>query len=608
MVTVRFARRAGCTRHKCLSYATRACAVAVCIEGSAVATPGYCPAATPFYAEPRMALWNSCYDPESTHDEYEQDASNWSPDERTPLGRVASFERILSVATIDVDVSGDRVAAAERGGAVWVLTDRAKTRLAAPRLVEAGTSPIEIFVNSFTPRFDAKDGSLVLFGFGSTVFCGIGSEEGEMWKWRWRERWVPELHSYEPSKTDRMSREPKAPVPELADLWSESDTKRQDGTGRFWRAGPVGSYVYDHAKWWQVADAPSSVHSMAAQGKDRVWISSAYGLYRGLLLPTITPVDLPRRAPILETGPHPSPMVGMPLAETELANLTVQRVSLKVQGAAPLTSASWVMASPDQTLHFVDRKRIVVLDKGIATSYSQAASAAQPLAFAKGDSWLLSKSDIVRVHLSKVSATRPVAFSPNALAMTDDAGWLATCREADANPTAMKWNGTNWSDVPEFPRACYNSVALAGRDSAWMVGGLRTTKSWPTGAGILVHATGNSLQAYRVPEGALLSVAALSPDEIYAGGYDGLLVHRRGSAQTALRVHGDPWILALATKGDIVAIVGEGLVGVLKGGQLFRVPARLLPAGTWQSAAFDSTGSLWVVGDPGILQISLRLR
>jgi len=166
----------------------------------------------------------------------------------------------------------------------------------------------------------------------------------------------------------------------------------------------------------------------------------------------------------------------------------------------------------------------------------------------------------------------------------------------------MKWNGQTWRDVPEFPQACYHSVTLSGHDSAWMVGELQTGQL----GGVLVRATGSSVQAFSVPEGALVTVAALSADEIYAGGYDGLLVHRRGSAQTALRVHGDPWILALVADGDRVAIVGERLVGVLKGGQLFRVPTRLLPMGTWQSAAFDSTGALWVVGDPGILQISLR--
>jgi hypothetical protein len=297
-------------------------------------------------------------------------------------------------------------------------------------------------------------------------------------------------------------------------------------------------------------------------------------------------------------------MAGTPLPETELANATVQRVSLKIQGAEPLNSASWVMAGPDQTLHFADRKRVVVLDKGIATSYSpeEASRAAQPLAFSKGDSWLLSDNDIVQYRQSKVSATSPMAFSQNALAMTDDAGWLVTCREVDSNPTAMKWNGQTWRDVPEFPQACYHSVTLSGHDSAWMVGELQTGQL----GGVLVRATGSSVQAFSVPEGALVTVAALSADEIYAGGYDGLLVHRRGSAQTALRVHGDPWILALVADGDRVAIVGERLVGVLKGGQLFRVPTRLLPMGTWQSAAFDSTGALWVVGDPGILQISLR--
>jgi len=99
----------------------------------------------------------------------------------------------------------------------------------------------------------------------------------------------------------------------------------------------------------------------------------------------------------------------------------------------------------------------------------------------------------------------------------------------------------------------------------------------------------------------------LSPDEVYAGGYDGLLVHRRGSAQTAFRVHGDPWVMALAVKVDLVAVAGESLVGVIKAGQLFRVPARMLPVGTWRSAAFDSTGVLWAVGDPGIVRVSFRL-
>jgi hypothetical protein len=562
-----------------------------------------------------MALWNRCYNPKNHTDD---DASHWLTEANVPLAKVGSFERILPIPTNELDALGDRIAVAESEGAVWVLTERSKTKLAPPKLIAEGTYPI----GGFTPRFDPKDGSLVLLGFGTTAWCG--GSEGE-WRWRWRDRWVLESDPFKPVRVDFTSQEPKGLFPELPGFESEwGPTKRQDGMGRFWLVGSKGAYVYDHAKWWQVADAPSSVTSMAAQGKDRVWISSAYGLYRGSLLPAILPVDPLRPVPLFETGPHPSPMVGTPLPETELADATVHRVSLKIQGtddatvhrvslkiqgAEPLTSASWVMADTENALHFVDRKRIVVLKQGTATSYTvaQVASAAQPFAFAKGDSWLLSNSDIVRVHLSKVRATSPVAFSPNALAMTDDAGWLVTCRPADSNPTEMKWNGTNWSNVPEFPRACYHSVTLSGRDSAWIVGGLRASGLWPTGEGILVHATSSSLQAFRVPEGALLTVAALSADEIYAGGYDGLLVYRRGSAQTTFRVNGDPWILALVANGNRVAVVGEGLVGVLKGGQLFNVPARLLPLGTWRSAAFDSTGALWVVGDPGILQISLRM-
>ncbi len=600
---------AGFTRstYKFPFWAIGLCAMSICAAVRAVEKPGYCATQSgPIGSDPRVAVRNSCYDPKRHDEEPSRDSLN---ETFAPRARVvASFERILSVPTGEIDVSGERVAVAEPGGEVWLLTDRAKTRLAPPENVEAGDFTIDDFISRFTPRFDPKDGALVLFGLGTTVFCGGG--DGEIWKWRWRGHWVQEFHSFGPTKSDVPSREPKGPFPEFSGYESDEEpTKRQDGKGRFWLVGPKGAYVYDHAKWWQVVDAPSSISSMAAQGNDRVWISSAYGLYRGSLLSSITPVEPQRRVPLLETGPHPSPMVGTPLTETELADATVQRVSLKIQGAEPLISASWVMAGPDQTVYFGDRKRIVVLKQGITTSYSQAkaAAAAQPLAFAKGDSWLLSNNDIVRYRQLKVNATIPVAFSSNSLAMTDDAGWLVTCRAADPNPTAMKWNGTTWSNVPEFPQACYHSVTVSGRDSAWMVGGLRASGLWPTGEGILVHAAGNSVQAYRIPEGALVTVAALSADEIYAGGYDGLLVHRRGSAQTALRVQGDPWILALVANGDRVAIVGEGLVGVLKGRRLFRLPAQQLPMGTWQSAAFDSTGALWVVGDPGILQISLRM-
>jgi len=577
------------------------CIMTVCMTSQSAEPSSYCTFGDP-PRDQRMAIWNEC---RNAAYENVEDVSNAA---LAPRVRVAVVERILAVPTGELDVSGDRVAVAERGGAVWVLTDRAKSRLPPPKF-----EPIEkqgAWFASFVPRFDPKDGSLVLLGLGGTAHCGGGDAT---WRWRWRDGWVLESDystSERPTQADPYAREPKGPFPGFTELGNfQATTMRQDARGRFWLVGDGNAYIHDHGRWWQVADAPSGIASMAAQGKDRVWISSDHGLYRATLLPSATPVDVPRRTPLNESTAPSSPPVGTPLPETGLAEATVQRVSIKVRGGAPLTAATYVIASPDQRLHFVDGRRIVVLDKGIATSYSptKAVSAVQPLALSGGDSWLLSNDDIIRSHLSKASATWQVSFSPNALAMTDEAGWLATCRPSDPNPAAMRWNGANWKDVPELPSACYRSVALGDHDSAWIVGGLIASDSWPTSDGIMIHATGSSLQAYRVPEGALLSVVALSPDEVYAGGYDGLLVHRRGPAQTAFRVHGDPWVVALAVKGDLVAVAGEGLVGVIKAGQLFRVPARMLPVGTWRSAAFDSAGVLWAVGDPGIVRVSFRL-
>jgi hypothetical protein len=585
-----------------LSYAAWACAMSMGATSWARATDVHCPSTYPPHSnDPREAVWNPCWDPE---DEVGEDAGPCADAALAPPARVGSFQRILAVPTGELDVLGDRVAVADDGGVVWVLTDRARTRLAPPKLVEERTFPL----GGYTPRFDPKDGSLVLLAHGITAWCG--GSDGE-WRWRWHGGWTLESDPFKPSRVDLASLEPQGSFPELPGYGTEwESTKRRDGMGRFWLVGARGAYIYDRGQWWQVADAPSSLDSMAVQGKDRVWLSSRHGLYRVSLQSKTIPVDPPRCAPLVEVGRPASPGVGAALPEIELAGTTVQRVSLEVRNGAPLTTASYVVRGPGRTMHFVTPFRVAVLAQGVTTQYArvEGSFAAQPLAFAQGDSWLLSHDDVIRVRLWQGNPPDPVVFRPEALAMTDDTGWLVTCRPTDPNPAAMKWDGTSWNSVPEFPRACYRAVTLGGRQSAWLVGGLRVVGSWPAGDGILVHAEGDSVQAYRIPEGALLSVAALSSDEVYAGGYDGLLVHRQGSTRTVFRVAGDPWILGLTTERDLVAVVGEGLIGVLQGKRLLRVPARLLPAGTWRSAAFDGDGGLWVVGDPGIVRVALGPR
>jgi hypothetical protein len=66
------------------------------------------------------------------------------------------------------------------------------------------------------------------------------------------------------------------------------------------------------------------------------------------------------------------------------------------------------------------------------------------------------------------------------------------------------------------------------------------------------------------------------------------------------------WILSLLAVKNTLYLAGESLVAKIEGETLSRLPPRNLPLGTWRGIAVDKQGSLWAVGDAGIVRLTPR--
>ena len=489
-----------------------------------------------------------------------------------PPARLAVFERILEVPTDDIAVLGDRVAVVERSSpapgspvAVWVISERAKVRLELPDLAFRW-DPWAARL-----RFD-RQGLLTLWMSGSTAGDSPMSAT-----WTWHGRWVENPSSTAAPPAASVGAGPAAPYP------AESTFAGTDGKHRPWVTGALGAFAFDAGAWWRAAELPQALNRIIARGSDQIWVTSSAGLYRGKLVRTEPLVA----HPLLEPRPTP-PAVAVPAPLAEFSKITtldvrIERVELPVAGGAPLSSALSVSSSRDGSLVFNERKRSVALKDGKAG---------------------LLPSNALRAHVDG-----DLLPSPSVVAEQGSGRWAFSCRDDDLLPAAMRSVGSAWTWAPEIPHACYRGATFASDGSLWAVGALRNDRiDWPIGEGLLVHATGGHAEWIRFVRSPLLAVATTPAGDVWAGGYDGELARISGSKVTAYQLPGAPWVLALQAAGNAVYAAGEGFIAKLEGNTLAIVPSQHLPPGTWRSLALDQEGTLWAVGDAGIVRLNITAK
>ncbi len=507
--------------------------------------------------------------------------------------RIATFERVLADPTAQAAVLGDQVAALDAGGRVWVIGPGDKSN-------SLGSPPIPYSVSDDC----LARGAGTRIGFGESGALWAATCVSELWQWKGR--WV---------SVSIPAELPAAPYAEFPTSVPEpigmvDFTRAMDGREQAWILNDGVAWVYAFGDWCHVIDAPRGLRDAAPQGKDILWLASDNGLYRARLhaLTEVLKGD-PLLEPTPELPPSPKQVAPLRLASSDWP-VAPKRITFSVDRAA-FDRADGVAAAPDGTLWFADRGRLIAVHDGKAQLIADkidgfAAHGLAPLSATQG--WIVWRKELQALSDGKRVAQPELLLDVSAVGIREGHGWAAACRcsaeqEEDSMPAATERTGSTWRWAPEIPHACYRAVTLAPDGSAWLVGGEGGDNDWPFGEGVIVHVAGKQVKTVMNPSTALLCVATTDAGDVWAGGYDGRLVHIQGKSQKEYRLDDEPWVLGACAQGNTVYVVGESLIGKIEGERLQRIAREQLPLGAWKDATVDMAGNLWVVGVGGILRI-----
>lgn len=379
-----------------------------------------------------------------------------------------------------------------------------------------------------------------------------------------------------------------------------------------WVAARGGVGLHEGGVVKRIVGIEGSVRIVAAAGKDDVWVGGDDGLWHVTASPAEP--DL-----VLAAAREVEPVIARAALVTPGADdgaWRIERVTLPVEGDAPLRWALGVVARADGTTWLWDDHRLVEVRDGAARRLHQvpiparldALRAAAPSG--AGEGFFLADG---LVRLASGRAVRE-AFSPPALTAVAlapaGALWAVSAGDDEDLPRVFRRTASGAQIVRGLPEAAWADVAAPADDEIWLVGGLSSTsigsRRWPAGEGVLVHLEGRSYTHLRAPEGALLALAAGGRGEAWAVGVGGALVHMRGAQLEALRILGAPTLRAVAVgaRGEVLAAGDDGALFRWERGELRRLePATGGFGGTLSGVVAPGERPGWVVGPAGVFRI-----
>jgi hypothetical protein len=368
-----------------------------------------------------------------------------------------------------------------------------------------------------------------------------------------------------------------------------------------------GSVHWDGKRWSRIFGAPRAA-GMVVRARDDVW-TGGDGLWHGTA-PGPVPVRLPPAPP--DEGAIPAPPA-LPLGAPE-TGYTVERTSFPVAGAEPLKAARSVSASPDGVLWVQSWDRLLEVDEtGKATKLRRGKDAfgrwAHPEAKGRGVT-LLERGELQRLDGDRSIRDDVQLDSHVALSVHGDGNGVAWVVGSSADFSAqalVRAAAGPFQPVLGLPSAAWIDVAAAPDGGAWFAGALN---AGPEGEGILFHARGRlgslATARFRAPA-SLLAVAAFGPDEAWAVGAAGAVIHVTGGAVTRYTLPSGEWLRAVAgTSPADVWIGGDGGTLLHYDGRAFHPVAHPLGGHAALTGVASARGSLWAVGPSGILRITKR--
>ncbi|MFO0593132.1 MAG: PQQ-binding-like beta-propeller repeat protein [Polyangiaceae bacterium] len=403
---------------------------------------------------------------------------------------------------------------------------------------------------------------------------------------------------------------------------------------------------YGGAHWdgkrWSVTGGVTASESTYARAKDDVWIGDDHGLWHGTG-PGPSPVSLadPAPGPMTSTRPAALPM-GAPDS-----SYSATKTAVPVRGEAALTGASNVAVSADGVVWMLARDRVVEVSsagKGTTLRFTGREGFGKwAVPEGKGRGLLLQRDegrgmdrrDEIRRLDGNATTTPPLQFDrQDAVAASVGAGGVAwilgrpaeferSSQFREPSKTLLRQGITSFEDfgahaivrtetgsyrpVLGLPAASWCDVAAAADGGAWFAGGLN---AGPSGEGILVRLKGAlgaaGVVRYRA-KAALFAVSAAGPDEAWAVGAGGTLVHVQAGTLTPYSIPSGEWLRSVyAAAPNDVWLGGDG--GTLlhfDGKELHPIAHPLGPNATFTGIAATAT-AIWAVGPTGIVELKKR--
>lgn len=404
-----------------------------------------------------------------------------------------------------------------------------------------------------------------------------------------------------------------------------------------------GRMRWDGKAWSLVHGAPVS-QVVLARTKDDVWAGEARGLWHGT-----APGPVPARLPAATAEDAPaSAAVPIDLG-AEDAHLYTMKMTIDVAGEKPLTAATGVAATAEGVLWLTAWDRLVEVDAaGKGTRLRGAGKeGVGRMAFpeGKGRGVFLDRDerrgsdwrDQVRTLDARAAATPDIQLDRHDLvAVHGDPGgslWVlgrspvfgmasrfryeektqrsfgaSAWEEFGAHALVRPARGAPFQPVLGLPAAAWCDVAATSDGGAWFAG---AQSDGPAGEGVLFHAKGRlgieATSRFRA-SAALLAVSAASPEEAWAVGAGGTIVHVTGSVVTRFALRSGEWLRSVLAVGpNEVLIGGDGGTLLYWDGSTFRPVSHTLgPNATFTGIAY-ADGHRWAVGPSGIVKLMRRI-
>ena len=415
------------------------------------------------------------------------------------------------------------------------------------------------------------------------------------------------------------------------DVWAGPAWRRGmyhfDGRAWRWQTGPMAGvghvwaatrdsvwaeaggrlFHFDGRTWSSIGGAYGAVHAIAGAARDEVWIATTNGIWRAV------PGEPPLlRLPAARTPDDRAPPAPVPLTIGEPDDrLRAVRVTLPVAGGSPLTDALGVTSAAGVTwLRAWDR--VVEVDERrqkasvlLKARVQRCPRCALPEAHGKGHVML--DGELRRVDGKRLARLLPQIEVPEALGGASGRLFVVGQGSGDFSARALVMGPDGLRPALGLPAAAWADVAVADDGAIFAVGGVSSwsAASLPVGEGVLLHVRGAASTRVRAA-GSLLAVAAVSPEEAWAVGAGGTVVHVKAGAVERFALPSGEWLRAVWAAGaDDVWMGGDGGTLIHFDGRTFR---RVSTAALGLDASITGIGGpsrdrLWVASPSGLLRL-----